>query len=150
MKELITAIQERLANNVSLKYVDENWGQLDYYSPNFPVKWPCALIDIAQSQFDNIGRDNNQVPANRQMGQLVIEIRVADMRLTNTSMKAPNMQKAYARSIFEQIEEIHALLHGWNPIEKSSKLIRTSQSRVKRDDGVQEYAIYYSCELNDC
>ena len=150
MKHIIEAIQTKLAQHPDIKYVDENWGQLDYYSPNFPVQWPCVLIDIANANFDNIGKDNNQVPVNRQMAQITVELRVANLKLTNTSANAPHLQKTYARSIWQILEEVHAQLHGWNPSESTSKLIRTAVNRAKRDDGVQEYAVRYSCEENNC
>lgn len=41
MNVLLTDVQDRLISQVTdLKYVDEDWGQLDDYSPHFPVKWP--------------------------------------------------------------------------------------------------------------
>lgn len=150
MKEIIEAVQTRLAASATIKYVDENWGQLDYYSPNFPVKWPCVLIDVSQAQFSDIGRNNSQVPVNRQMGAVILELRIADVRMSNTSAKAPVMQKQYARSIHGLLEEVHASLHGWNPTATCGKLIRKSMNRVRRDDGVQEYVINYSAEINDC
>lgn len=150
MVEVIKAIQDKLSANGNFEYVDENWGQLDYYSPNFPVKWPCVLIDIASANFSNIGKDHSKVPTNRQMGVIVVELRIANLRLTNTSSKAPTMQKLYARSIWELVEQVHMELHGWNPTETTSKLIRQSVNRVRRDDGVQEYAVRYTAEENDC
>ena len=150
MKAIIESIQEKLADNEKIHYVDENWGQLDYYSPNFPVKWPCVLIDVVAANYSNVGRDNSKTPANRQMGSITVELRVANVKLTNTSAKAPATQQAQARSIFQLIEEVHVALHGWNPDDMCSKLIRVSQNRVKRDDGVQEYAIRYTAELNNC
>lgn len=150
MKHIIEAIQTKLAQHPDIKYVDENWGQLDYYSPNFPVQWPCVLIDIVGANFGNIGKDTNQVPVNRQMGQITVELRVANLKLTNTSANAPKLQKTYARSIWQLLEDVHVELHGWNPSESTSKLIRTAVNRAKRDDGVQEYSVRYTCEVNDC
>lgn len=144
MKEIIEAIQSKLSAEAEFNYVDENWGQLDYYSPNFPVKWPCVLIDIVGARFEDIGRDNSKVPVNRQLGDLVVELRIANLRMTNTSAKAPSLQKAYARSIFELLAKAHENLHGWAPVETTSKLIRQSVNRVKRDDGVQEYSVRYT------
>ena|SRR5690606_35402905 len=150
MKTIIAEIQSRLVGNSNIKYVDENWGQLDYYSPNFPVKWPCVLIDIADARFSDIGRDNSKVPAARQIGSLVIELRIANLRLTNTSGQAPRLQQLQARSIHDLIEEVHATLHDWSPVDHCTKLVRQSQTRVKRDDGVQEYAVRYSLENHNC
>ena len=54
MKALLEKIQEKLSEVEGLKYIDENWGQLDYYSPNMPVQYPCVLIDIGQVQYSNL------------------------------------------------------------------------------------------------
>ena len=56
MKELLQAIQARITDKVTaLKYVDEDWGQLDYYSPNMPVQMPALLIDASSATWSNVG-----------------------------------------------------------------------------------------------
>ena len=149
MKALIKNIQSRLETVSDLKYIDEDWGQLDYYSPNFPVQWPCVLIDITNMEYSNIGRDKKVTPIQRQQSDVVFSFTVANLKLSNTSAKAPLTQKDNAWSIWDLIEEIHKKIQGFNPEVYAGKLIRTGCVRVKRDDGVQEYTITYSCGLND-
>ena len=86
MKALLEKIQQQVSEIAELKYIDENWGQLDYYSPNMPVQFPCALIDVQQVQFTNLGRDMSKKPVQRQIGQVSIKITIANMRLSNSSM----------------------------------------------------------------
>lgn len=148
MKEVIQNTQEKLGG-VGLRYIDEDWGQLDYYSPNFPVKWPCALIDVVQINYSDIGRDRSKTPKNRQMGEGVLSIKLADLRLSNTGKNAPQTQKDNAWSIWGLIQEVHEILHGFRPAENASALIRTGIRRVRRDDGVQEYDLLYSFGLTD-
>ena len=149
MKTLIKNIQCHLETIDTLNYVDEDWGQLDFYSPNFPVQWPCVLIDITNAGYSNIGMDRSVIPMQRQQADAQISFTVANLKLTNTSAKAPVMQKDNAWTIWELIEEVHEKLQGFSPETYAGKLIRTSLQRVKRDDGVQEYTITYSCGLND-
>ena len=149
MKALIEAVQNLLEPTPGIKYVDENWGQLDYYSPNFPVQWPCILIDINSAQFSNIGMDKQLKPVNRQMSEYTLELRIANLKLTKTSAKSPQSQKDFARSIWTLIEEVHELVQGFEPDENCGKLIRTGISRVPREDGVQEYAVMYSGTMNN-
>lgn len=146
---LIPIIQKQLSQVSELNYIDENWGQLDYYSPNFPVKWPCALIDVSNASFSNIGIDKQAKPQNRQMGDINITINIANVKLTNTSLNAPQRQKDDAWSIWGVIEKVHEILHGFSPNVMTSKLIRVSMQRSKRDDGVQEYVINYNCSITD-
>ncbi|PST43555.1 hypothetical protein CYV15_08750 [Riemerella anatipestifer] len=149
MKNLLQAIQNRLAEVPELKYIDEDWGQIDYYSPNMPVQWPCCLIDIQGGQFSNLGKDLSKKPKDRQNGILNIEITLANMKLSNTSFNAPNGQKNNAWEIFDWVEKVHQKLHGYAPIENATKMLRASFGRVQRDDGVQEYKVVYTVELHN-
>ena len=149
MKTLLEKIQQKVSEIAELKHIDENWGQLDYYSPNMPVQYPCALIDVQQVQFTNLGKDNTKKPLQRQIGTVQIKITVANMRLTNSSMQAPRRQKEEVWAIWGIIEKIHQQLHGVSLLPNVSPLIRTSQNRTLRDDGLQEYEVYYSCEVQN-
>lgn len=143
MDILIQDIQNRLSAEVpDLKYIDEDWGQLDDYSPNFPVKWPCALIDISQVQYSNAGKT-------AQLGEAAITITIADMKLLNSSSKAPANQKAERATYLQLIKKVHAKLHGWSGHSHYSKLIRTTFKRFKRDDGVRQHQITYTCRIED-
>lgn len=149
MKQLLQNIQNRLAEIPELQYIDEDWGQIDYYSPNMPVKWPCCLIDIQSGQFSNISKDMSKRPRDRQNASFVVKISLANMRLTNTSYLAPKGQKDNAWAIFELVEKVHQKLHGFSPLENCSKMLRTSFGRTQRDDGVQEYAVMYEFEAHN-
>ena len=149
MKALLEKIQQKVSEIAELKHIDENWGQLDYYSPNMPVQYPCALIDVQQVQFTDLGKDITKKPLQRQIGTVQIKITVANMRLTNSSMQAPRRQKEEVWVIWGIIEKIHQQLHGVSLLPNVSPLIRTSQNRTLRDDGLQEYEVYYSCEMQN-
>lgn len=144
MITILQAIQEEIKKVPGMNYVDEDWGQLDYYSPNFPVQWPCALIDTASEQYSNVGRSIKETPVNRQMGDVLISITIANLKITNTSGMAPQLQKDNAWSIHALKEEVHKVIQGFKPAENAGALIRVSGNRVKRDDGVQEYTVRYS------
>ena len=149
MKNIIQNIQNQIKDIANLRYVDEDWGQLDYYSPNFPVQWPCVLIDINDVNYSNIGRDKTKTPVNRQMADVVCTLKVANLRLTNTSAKAPQNQKDNVWSIFNLLEEVHKKLQGFNPSAESGSLIRIRQSRQFREDGVQVYLVSYRFSQNN-
>ncbi len=143
MNILIQDIQNRLAAEIpALKYIDEDWGQLDDYSPNFPVKWPCALIDISQVSYSNAGRQS-------QLGVAAITITVADVKLTNSSSKAPAGQIAAQATYLQLVKAIHTALHGWSGHAHYSPLIRESLKRARRDDGVREHNLVYTCQIQD-
>lgn len=149
MKEILQNIQNRLSTITEIRYIDEDWGQIDYYSPNMPVQYPCALIDLASGQFTNISKDFSKQPNNRQIGDFSVKITLVNLRLSNTSLKSPQIQKDNTWGLFDLVEKIHQTLHGWRPKENCSKLLRNSFTRVMRDDGLQEYNIIYSFEVHN-
>ena len=139
-----TSELDALVTDNHLKYVDEDWGQLDDYSPNFPVKWPCALINVEAAEYSNIGRNNQGIPANKQIADYRMIVTVANMKLSNSSSKAPQSQKDKAWSIYNLLDLVHEKLQGHTPSEHYGPLIRTGMRRIRRDDGVQEYQMIYS------
>lgn len=143
MEVLLKDVQARLNSKVpALKYIDEDWGQLDYYFPNPPVALPCAIIDIASVSWSNAGKKE-------QLGLLELVVMVADMKTTNTSMKAPQAQKDAAKGIFVTKRDIYKALHGWAGSSHYTPLIRTSNRRIKRDDGFRIYEIRFTTEIKD-
>jgi hypothetical protein len=149
MKTILKSIQTKLSEVSELKYIDEDWGQLDYYSAHPPTQFPLALIEIATANYSNIGIQRQSSPQNRQMAQATLVITVANLKLTNTSLQAPITQQNQAWTIYDILESIHEKIHGFAPVENCSKLIRTGYKRIKRDDGIQEYELTYKLELSN-
>lgn len=147
VKTIMEAVKEKLAEITPLKYIDQDWGQLDDYSPNFPVKWPCALLDISQATYSNLGQDPDRLPRNRQQARAQLTVSVANLKLTNTSRHAPAQQKHDASVVLDIIQQVHAMLHGYAPSEAASQMIRQSMQRIRRDDGVQQYELTYLFEM---
>ncbi|KMQ70230.1 hypothetical protein [Chryseobacterium koreense] len=150
METILTNIQQELTKVPALKYIDENWGQLTFYGSNIPVQWPCCLIGMQSAQFSDIGMDRSAKPVNRQEGNLTFEITIAKQKLTNTSLKAPNLQKIQAFEIWEIVEKVHETLQGFKPLPNCGKMVRTGFNSVRRDDGVQEIRVIYTAGIHDC
>lgn len=143
MQKLLTDTLDRLKAEVSaLKYIDEDWGQLDFYFPNPPVKFPCALVDATQVNWSNQGRRG-------QMGLVQVKVRIADMKLSNTSNAAPQAQKDKAFAIYDVLQAVHRALHGWTGASHYTALIRATMTRAKREDGVRIYELTFTTEITD-
>jgi len=143
MDILLQDVQDRLTAEVlALKYVDEDWGQLDDYSPNFPVKWPCALIDCFNANYDNLGN-------NSQMGLATVRVLFADVKLSNSSAKAPANQKANSLSFHTTLKAIYKALQGWTGHNHYTGLVRISQRRIPRDDGVRAHEMMFTVNIKD-
>lgn len=145
MKNVFFAIQNKLLP--LLPYVDEDWGQLTDYGANMPLKFPCCLIDLNEMNFENLGTDRTANPVNRQTGTGTIRLTVATQKLTNSSGLASINQKNNAFSIWDIIEQVHQLLHGWKPVANGGALMRVRYRKVKRDDGAQVVELYYAFSM---
>ena len=143
MDIILTDVIARLTSEVpELKYIDEDWGQLDDYSPNFPVKWPCALADCFAANWQNMGNKG-------QLGLANIVITYADIKLSNSSAKAPANQKANSLLFHTLKKKIYQALHGWTGHQHYTALIRTAERRIKRNDGVRAIELIFTVEIKD-
>lgn len=145
---ILENVKNKLAAIGDLKYIDNDWGQLDDYSPNFPVKWPCALVDVTDARYSNIGKDPSMLPANRQQAEIILTITIATLRLSPSNQKALP-KKPDSNDIYLIIQTVHELLHGYSPAPQAGLLIRQGMQRIRRDDGVHQYTIQYITAIHN-
>lgn len=160
---LITQIQARiLAVDIAeqtdhLQYVDVDWGQMDNYGTEPPVKFPCALLDLRDLQHSS-NADGVQITLCN------VEVRLFDKALNTSSGGASDALRANALRIFRLHDKVHAALHGWNvvlppapPIGGSQNglpnvfatLTRTASARTKRADGIKETRLVFRVAMTD-
>ena len=131
MKHIFLQIQEKLGEVSALKYIDKDWNQLKFEQP--PVKWPCALIDVTNISYSQMGQL-------WQMAEADVEITVANVRLVNSSQVHSSRADSY--SVFDIMDGIHNKLHGWHGM-GFSKLIRTNTAKVYTDRSSEVYTMTY-------
>jgi hypothetical protein len=138
MKEIITTLTNHLAANCpALKYVAPDWGQLDYYSDHPPVKWPCALVDIAQANYTQQGEGE-------QHAVYTLLVRIAALPLGNTSAAVPTAMQEAATQWWNLPGEVHLALQGHVLADNCTPLVRTTGRRLRRDDGVMLWEVTYT------
>ncbi len=149
INDVLTAIAKKLSTDTLIKHIDEDWGQLDFYTDNPPVKFPCVLLEIQQIPW--LGEGNKV-----QDGIMNISVTVADMKMSNTSYNAPSAQKIHAAAIWTILENIHKALHGWHPVITTGtplpdfrSLTRISTRKIKRDDGIRQFEVIYAVHCQD-
>lgn len=142
MEVILSKIQERLAAEVEeLKYIDEDWGQMDVMQPT--VKYPCAIIDIPEGNYTNNGELVQQ-------GTLTVAVKCYNLKLTNSSHAAPQRQKDYNKQFWALQKKINLVLHGVDFIGNNyGVLIRNVFRKPKREDGISTFEIYYTIQLTD-
>lgn len=143
MKEILTNVLDRLAGTVpELMYIDENWGQLDFYKPNAPVKYPAAVIDFEKVYWENMGDLTQNATA-------VITINIATLRLSGSSSGVTSQRRAEAFEIYDIIDKVVHSLHGWAPVETCSCLVRSETTKMGVVDGIKKYQLRFSCQIYD-
>ncbi|MDR2449684.1 MAG: hypothetical protein LBD52_06970 [Prevotellaceae bacterium] len=144
MKQILKNILDRLTTRLpALKYVDENWGQLDCFGSQHPVKYPCALTDIDNAQWSDIGNLC-------QTGIAQVRITIANLKLGNPSANPAKIRTNSSQfEIVDLMENIHRALHGWAPAEHAGRLTRTASRMVLREDGIKQYEILFSLQIAD-
>ena len=142
MEVILSKIQDRLSAEVKeLKYIDEDWGQMDVMQP--PVKYPACIIDIPEGNYTNSGELVQQ-------GTLTVVVKCYNLKLTNSSHAAPQRQKDYNKQFWELQKKINKVLHGVDFIGNNyGVLIRNIFRKPKREDGLSTFEIYYTIQLTD-
>ena len=128
MKNIFIAIQDRLSEIPALKYIDKDWGQLQY--KDAPIQWPCALIDVANIDYTQQGNG-------AQTAQASITITVGDTIPATSSYQSPTREESYA--IIDLLEEIHQKLQLFSNGSTFTPLMRTNLMKAAANG---EYVVY--------
>lgn len=134
MKEIIKTVIEKLQEIPDLRYIAEDWGQLDF--DDRTVKFPCALVDINGFEFKQMGRQAQSAEGD-------IYIRIAD-DAANISSKAPDKMQERAGNYYDLLEKVHNAIHGLTDNQTFQKLMQTSIKRIRRDTGIREYILVFN------
>lgn len=133
MKQIFLTIQTQLQSEVpELKYIDKDWGQLKYDQP--PVKFPCALIDITNVNYSQMGRGYQKADAD-------ITITIANMKLIRSSAMAPSKIDSYAT--IDILESVHQALQLFSDGQKFQPLQRTNLKKIFNDKDTEVYTMTY-------
>ncbi len=139
MKQVFIDVERKLKGIASLRYVSEDWGQLNFERP--PVNYPCALIDLGEADYSQAGNRSQMVEA-------VARITIADIRYQGIHPDAPNEDRERAFGIFDLIDEINRALHGLDG-DSYTPLTRVKVKKVMRPDLVREFLITYRFSYTD-
>lgn len=137
IKETLIAVQDALKNVVGLRYIAEDWGQLDNYEMK-PAQFPCALIDFTTADYTSIG-------GRAQTANATLIVRVAQIQIQN-SVNAPNADANYES--YDLITAVNKVLHGLSS-EHFNALSRITSHKANRDDVIKEIVITYKFGFKD-
>lgn len=142
-EKLFIDISERLSAEEDLRWIDLEAGQLEIPEEEWPVQFPCALIDFPNTDFIDESRGNQQ-------GNFMVQIRLGIDLYEDLHMVDGNdsPDKATAIKRLQILTRIHKLLHGFET-EYCTPLTRTGIQTERRDDGIKVFAMIYVCAAKD-
>lgn len=142
IKSVLTAIETALKPNPNIRYVNEDWGQLDFYDQP-PVLFPCVLLECEAVDFTSTGRRSQQAKGS-------VAVRVADVKMINQPnakvLSSTTTEERFA--FFDLLNEINKELHGLSGVD-FTPLSRRSMNRARRDDGIREFVLVYDVAYVD-
>jgi len=164
---LFVAIQNRLKSlqieSVQIfKTIEQDFGQLEDASRGInkpPVSWPCALIDIEDATF-------NQVGQNSELGSVNICIRVGFPPFSSSSSITPAPYRNSALYFYDLEQAIYEAFQGWTPgtvtVDETTdpvttinvgdifgKFIRVRAVTERRLDLIRVRCLYFSLTIDD-
>lgn len=110
-----------------LRYIDQDFGQLENYTTMPPVSFPCVLIELGEFDFEDFAGKNTQ------QGQGMVLIRFATEAWSQSNNLATQQIRETALAYYDIEQKIHLALHGWRAT-GFSKLLRRKAVKEQRDD----------------
>lgn len=100
------------------------------------------MVDSFAVTYENMGKKG-------QLGLATIRVVIADLKLINSSQKAPTGQKTKSKSFYLLMKEVYKALHGFSGHDHYTVLIRIREGRLKRNDGVRAHEMLFTVEIKD-
>lgn len=143
MKHLYNGVAALLQTNIpELRWIDQDTGQLEYYTLRPGLDFPAALIDISYNQCDNIGAGGEQ------RCTADINIRVVFEVWSETNMAAPEDVRELALTMYDTMALIKKNLHNCQ-IATGETLYRVSVRPEKREDGLKVFNIIFKTKTTE-
>lgn len=139
---LYTATLDKIKSAApSIRYINQDLGQLDFYDDKPPVSWPCALVDVGELTY-------NDAIHGMQIAAVNITIRLGLLSYSDTSSLATDQLRALGLQYYQLEHELGNALHKWQPaFDEIGTLVRVSVSTEKRDDNVRVRVLTFTCTL---
>lgn len=134
MKSIFLSIQDKLAELQSIRYIDKDWGQLQFENP--PVQFPAVLLDVEQAEYNQMGHGAQRANAD-------ITITVANINLQRSSAAVAAAKRANAYATFDLLDEIHQHLQLFSANGMFTPLMRVQLRKTFINDNYEVYTMTY-------
>lgn len=138
----LKVVARLVAQVPELKFIDQDLAQLENYEIRPAVEFPCALLDVDDFEFTDVGNFTTQIGN----GLLIIRLGVGAWSPSNNL--APNDVRVKALNYYEIEQKIHLALHGWQD-DGFGKLRRKKAKKEERNDNIRVRVISYAVTIQD-
>lgn len=141
--QLLLLIQEKFANDVpEVRWVDQDFGQLENYEERPAVLWPCVLVDFTTTSYD-------QMTNKEQLGLPTIQFRIGFNPYSNTSSSTPVPYREKALEYYELEDKIYQKFQGWDAGGLMQPITRTIGGTEKREDAIRVRLMNFTTMFTD-
>ena len=140
---LVARIKEQVPE---IKWIDQDFGQLENYADRPAVQFPCVLIDFPDQHFKELGdRD--------QWGEVTIQFRIGFAAFSSANSAAPLSAQELALQYYEIENKMFVALNGWVPLYNGEAIcqpiIRIRAVTEGRDDAYRVRVNQYTTGYED-
>lgn len=135
MKDLYLKILNRFKEVPQVKYVDEDYGQIDDFNERPPVAFPCALISLNEPKRSNLTPTKQLVTAE-------VIIRLGFEFLGDTSSISSENRLNAALLPYDIKEAVEAKFQAWGDADMN-RWECTSCIKEKRNDGLVVFRLSF-------
>jgi len=137
-----------------IRWIDQDFGQLEVFEYKPGVAFPCALIDFVQSGFSNLAMKS-------QMADLNITIRLGFAPFSSSAVLAPFDVKEKALEYYDIEQEVYEAVQGWQPVFEGNEYTqpfirvnaqteqRLSASGTQDANGLRVRVLLFNTQLED-
>lgn len=125
---LLLRLQNKIETDVpEIKWVDQDFGQLELPVDRAPVNFPCVLIDFLNTPYD-------QQSEHMQSGNVTIQIRLGFAPFGNSNGFTPAKYRQLAISYYDIEAKLYTVLQGFTADDIMQPLTRTLAASEGRED----------------
>jgi hypothetical protein len=141
---LLVELQERITTEVpAIRWVDQDFGQMEHYGERPAVSLPCVLIDFTGTKYDQLGEL-------AEMGDCNIQCRLCFPQFSPSNNLAPDGVKEKALNYYEIENAIYIALKGWCPASDICQpLNRLSDTTERRSDPFRVRVLIFTTSFQD-
>jgi len=140
---LFLLLQERVQDEVpDITFIDQDLGQINTGVTDFPVTFPCLLIDFEDFDFKNLSE-------NVQTASGTVLLKLGFSPYSSSDSSATEESKEAALQFYDIEWDLHKTLQGWDPGDYFGHMDRTSAITQKRDDALRVRELRYTIAFED-